>query len=125
MDNNLFQDFLKSLAGYEIRLREIHWNAITLAEHKLAETVQDSVAEFKDQFAECGFGHGYEKFISNSFSPELILGTTIIEMLEGIENLVLKLKSEISFSDELASFAALIDDFVSELKRFKYLSKLN
>ena len=47
-----FVDFICSMHGYLIRIKEIHWNTNNNAEHLLCDEIQDCIADCEDRFTE-------------------------------------------------------------------------
>lgn len=46
------QLFLNQIAGVKIRIKEIHWDAEKMNEHKLADDISNKIIEFEDSIAE-------------------------------------------------------------------------
>ena len=52
MNKSEFLSLLCTLEGFKVKFREFHWNTNLLSEHKLCDSVMDSIVDFQDNFAE-------------------------------------------------------------------------
>ena len=124
METSNFQELLQNLEGFKIKFRELHWNSTTLAEHKLCDSIMQSISEFQDEIAESGFGFGFTKFENDLFFPIQQYGNNCMEILELMDSMLITNKYLFALNDQFNDFISIIDSFSLEIKKFKYLSTL-
>ena len=89
-------DFVCNLHGYLIRIKEIHWNTNTNAEHLLCDEIQDSIMGCEDRFMECCMGMSGEHFPLGKLLPMLPNAKELLPMLKELEKDILDMKKKAS-----------------------------
>ena len=112
-------DFVCSLHGYLIRVKEIHWNTNCNAEHLLCDEVEDSIHECEDRFMECCMGMSGEHFPVGKLLPMLPNATDMIGMLKELEKDVLDLKKKLT-GPENGGLFNILDDMQEFCNKYKY-----
>jgi hypothetical protein len=124
MTTNQFKFALIVLEAYKQRTKEIHWNAISIHEHKLADEVYLALNEFQDNFAEEGFII-FDKFNSLEFKT----GTTntsssdLKDLLEKLKGTLIDIRIKM-LSDEYG-LLAIVDFFIHDVNKFIYLAEMS
>lgn len=112
-------DFICSLHGYLIRVKEIHWNTDNNAEHKLCDEIQDCVAECEDRFTECLMGMDGEHFKVGDLKPMLPNAKELIPMLKELEGEVIAMLK--GFSDvRTHGLTNVLEELLENVNKFKY-----
>jgi hypothetical protein len=124
MNEFQFQEFLKTLEGFKIKFREFHWNAVTLSAHRLCDDIIDNINEHQDNIAEEGFTV-FGKFGPDIFFPTQNFSSDIKSGLNELLSNLIELRTIISNENELVSIAAILDEFIHDVRKFIYLSDLN
>jgi DNA-binding ferritin-like protein len=114
-----FVSFICSLHGYLIRLKEIHWNTDSNAEHLLCDDISDDLAECEDRFAECAMGMAGEHFKIGYLKPMLPHSTSLIPMLKELENEILDLKKSLTSSKD-DGLINILDEMLENCGKYKY-----
>lgn len=112
-------DFVCSLHGYLIRVKEIHWNTNSNAEHLLCDEVEDSIHDCEDRFMECCMGMSGEHFPLGKLLPMLPNAKDMIGMLKELEKDVLDLKKKLT-GPENGGLFNILDDMQEFCNKYKY-----
>ena len=112
-------DFVCSLHGYLIRVKEIHWNTNSNAEHLLCDEVEDSIHDCEDRFMECCMGMSGEHFPIGKLLPMLPNAKDMIGMLKELEKDILDLKKKLSGAENGGLFN-ILDDMQECCNKYKY-----
>lgn len=114
-----FVSFICSLHGYLIRLKEIHWNTDSNAEHLLCDDISDDLADCEDRFTECAMGMAGEHFKIGDLKPMLPHSTSLIPMLKELETEILELKDSLTSSKD-DGLMNILDDMLENCGKYKY-----
>lgn len=114
-----YVDFVCNLHGYLIRIKEIHWNTNTNAEHLLCDEIQDNIMECEDRFMECCMGISGEHFQLGKLLPMLPNAKELLPMLKELEKDILNMKKNAS-SDEESGLMNILDEMLECCNKFKY-----
>lgn len=112
-------DFVCSLHGYLIRVKEIHWNTNSNAEHLLCDEVEDDIHDCEDRFMECCMGMSGEHFPLGKLLPMLPNAKDMIGMLKELEKDVLGLKKKLT-GPENGGLFNILDDMQEFCNKYKY-----
>lgn len=114
-----FVNFICSLHGYLIRIKEIHWNTENNAEHLLCDEITDALSDCEDRFAECAMGMAGAHFKIGDLKPMLPHSTSLIPMLKELETEILELESSLT-SDKDSVLVNILDDMLENCGKYKY-----
>lgn len=114
-----FVNFICSLHGYLIRLKEIHWNTDNNSEHLLCDEISDDLAECEDRFTECAMGLTGEHFKIGDLKPMLPHSTSLIPMLKELETDILDMEESLNESS-YAGLVNVLDDMLENCGKYKY-----
>lgn len=112
-------NFVCNLHGYLIRVKEIHWNTKSNAEHKLCDEIEDSIHECEDRFMECCMGMSGEHFPLGKLLPMLPNSKELIPMLKEFEKDILNMKKSAS-SEEEGGLTNILDEMLECCNKYKY-----
>ena len=79
-------DFINSLHGYCIRVKEIHWNTDSNAEHVLCDEIESDIHDLEDRFAECVMGITDKKVKIGDLKPLLPHSNNLKGMLKELSD---------------------------------------
>ena len=91
----LYIDFICSLHGYLIRLKEIHWNTDNNSTHVLCDEIEEEIHDLEDRFAECIMGERGKKFKIGDLKPLLPNSEALMPMLRELEKEVIDMKKSL------------------------------
>lgn len=120
MDKNIHMVILGALEGFKIRFKELHWAAVTMVEHKLADDILSSLNSFQDEFAEEGFGIFGNPEIGDLII-EQIFTTNIIDTLDYLLNVLNQARKS---AENFPGLLGITDAYIHDINKFKYLAKL-
>ena len=112
-------DFICSLHGYLIRVKEIHWNTENNSIHKLCDDIEDELCELEDRFAECAMGIEGKKVKIGQLMPMLPNAENLISMLKELEGEVISMKKKMDDYKE-GGLINIIDDILELCNKYKY-----
>ena len=115
--------YVNDCEGWKTAIKQLHWNAKNLAQHKLCDEIADTISDFQDQVSEV------EQSISGNLPFNKLKGTPYkVSSLEKFINDVIKTTN--SFYDRLkkegsdyVGMASDCESFLSEMQRKMYLAK--
>lgn len=114
-----YVDFICSIHGYMIRVKEIHWNTDNNAEHLLCDEIEGSIHDLEDRFAECAMGITGKKVKVGDLKPMLPNNTDLKKMLQEFEGETIDFKKSIDEYKE-AGLVNICDDILECINKFKY-----
>ena len=117
----IYIDYICSLHGYLIRLKEIHWNTDKNGEHILCDEMMDELAELEDEFAECAMGLEGKHFKLGDLEPYVPNAEKLTPMLKELEAETLKLHNELKSQHDM-ELISILDDIVNFCNKYKYRS---
>ena len=114
-----YVDFVCALHGYLIRIKEIHWNTNSNAEHLLCDEIQDCIAGCEDRFMECCMGMEGAHFELGKLLPMLPNAKEMIPMLKELETDILDMKKKAS-DEKSGGLMNILDEMLENCNKFKY-----
>lgn len=115
----LYIDFICSLHGYLIRLKEIHWNTNSNSEHLLCDEISDCISDCEDRFTECAMGITNSHFKVGDLKPMLPHANNLIPMLKELEKEVIEIEDKLTDKTE-RGLVNILDDLLENCNKFKY-----
>lgn len=112
-------DFICSIHGYLIRIKEIHWNTSCNAEHLLCDEVQDCLMGCEDEFAECCMGIEGKHFQIGKLLPMLPNSESLPSLLKELEKDILSMKKKCNDTTE-SGLINVLDEMMQQVNKFKY-----
>lgn len=112
-------DFICSLHGYQIRIKEIHWNTTSNSEHLLCDEILDCVSDCEDRFTECAMGLEGVHFKIGDLKPMLPHSTSLLAMLKEMEGEVLEMEESLTGKKE-KGLVNILDEMLENCGKFKY-----
>lgn len=113
-----YVDFICSLHGYCIRVKEIHWSTNNNAEHLLCDEIEETIHDLEDRFAECMMGLTDEKFKIGDLKPMLPNAEGLKEMLKELEVETNDFKKGIK--EKQGGLMTICDELLEMTCKFKY-----
>lgn len=114
-----YVDFICSLHGYLIRLKEIHWNTNVNSEHVLCDEISDEISECEDRFTECAMGMEDVHFKIGDLKPMLPHATTLLLMLKELEGEVIDMEEKLTNKRD-GGLVNILDDLLEICNKYKY-----
>lgn len=114
-------DFICSLHGYCIRVKEIHWNTDNNATHLLCDDIEEEIHDLEDRFAECIMGESGKKFKIGDLKPMLPNSEALMPMLRELEKEVIDMKKSLDEYKDGGLFN-VCDDVLEMCNKYKYRS---
>lgn len=111
-------EFICTLHGYLIRLKEIHWNTENNAEHLLCDEILDELSSCEDRFTECAMGLSDTHFKVGDLVPYLPNSEELKPMLKELENEINDFRK--TLKDDESGLTNIIDDMLESCGKYKY-----
>ena len=112
-------EFICSLHGYMIRIKEIHWNTTSNSEHLLCDEINDCISECEDEFTECCMGIEGKHFQIGKLLPMLPNSESLIPLLKELEKDVLSMKKKCNDTTE-SGLTNILDEMMQNVNKYKY-----
>jgi hypothetical protein len=112
-------DFICALHGYSIRVKEIHWNTTSNAEHLICDEINNCISDFEDNFTECCMGIEGKHFQIGKLLPMLPNSESLIPLLKELEKDILKMKKLCNDTTE-SGLVNILDDAMQNISKYKY-----
>jgi hypothetical protein len=113
-----YVEFICTIHGYLIRLKEIHWNTENNSEHLLCDEILDSLSDCEDRFTECAMGLSNKHFKIGDLVPYLPNSERLIEMLKELENEIIEFRKTLKESE--CGLTNVLDDMLESCGKYKY-----
>ena len=114
-------DFICSLHGYCIRVKEIHWNTDNNATHLLCDDIEEEIHDLEDRFAECIMGESGKKFKIGDLKPLLPNSEALMPMLRELEKEIIDMKKSLDEYKD-GGLINVCDDLSEMRNKYKYRS---
>ena len=114
-----FINFICSLHGYLIRLKEIHWNTNNNSEHLLCDEISDCLSDCEDRFTECAMGLSGTHFKIGDLKPMLPNSEELIPMLKELEKEVIEMEGKLTAKNE-SGLINILDELLENCNKYKY-----
>lgn len=111
-------EFVCSLHGYLIRLKELHWNTTNNAEHLLCDEILDSLSDCEDRFTECAMGISDTHFKIGDLVPYLPNSENLKSMLKELQDELLSFKKTLKENE--SGLINVLDDMLECCGKYKY-----
>lgn len=111
-------EFICTLHGYLIRLKEIHWNTENNAEHLLCDEISDELSSCEDRFTECAMGLSDTHFKVGDLVPYLPNSEELKPMLKELETEINDFRK--TLKDDESGLTNIIDDMLESCGKYKY-----
>jgi DNA-binding ferritin-like protein len=119
-------EFLSILDGYHQICKGLHWGAVKHAEHILTDEIDGSVLEYQDKIAEIVMGmiisDNGEKFKVGELKSLTSNAKDCMSMLKEMEDDVIEYKGQIGDEAKMQAIHNVLDDMLSDINKWKYLS---
>ena len=112
-------DFICSIHGYLIRVKEIHWNTSSDAEHNLCDDIHDDFMKCEDKFTECCMGIEGKHFQIGKLLPMLPNSETLPSLLKEFEKDILKMKKNVNDTTE-SGLSHILNEMMECVNKYKY-----
>lgn len=114
-----YVDFICSLHGYMIRVKEFHWSTDNNAEHLLCDEIEESIHDCEDRLAECIMGITGNKFKVGDLKPLLPNSNDLKKMLRELETETIDFKKKCDEYKE-GGLINICDDILECVNKYKY-----
>jgi hypothetical protein len=115
-----YVEFICSLHGYLIRLKEIHWHTDNNTEHLLCDEILDSLSDCEDRFTECAMGLEGKHFKVGNLVPYLPNAEALMPMLIELENEIKTFRKTLKENEW--GLTNVLDDMLEACGKYKYRS---
>ena len=115
-----YVEFICSLHGYLIRLKEIHWHTDNNAEHLLCDEILDNLSDCEDRFTECAMGLEGKHFKVGDLEPYLPNAESLMPMLIELEGEIRTFRKTLKENEW--GLTNVLDDMLEACGKYKYRS---
>jgi hypothetical protein len=113
-----YVEFICTMHGYLIRLKEIHWNTDNNAEHLLCDEISDMLDECEDRFTECVMGLSDSHFKIGDLVPYLPNSEKLNPMLKELENEIIDFRKALNENEW--GLTNVLDDMLESCGKYRY-----
>ena len=115
-------NYINKIQGYKTAIKNLHWSAKHMSEHKLLDEIADSVANNQDEIAEMCQGL-YGKIKLNELKPKRYKITNSKKMLFDLLRDTKSFYSTIK-GRELTGVRSVVETFIGDINKFIYLMEM-
>lgn len=112
-------DYINSLHGYLIRLKELHWSTDSDAEHHHCDEVSEALSGYEDEFAEVAMGFYGEKVKVGELKPLLPNSESFKPMLKELVGETVTMKKRLNREVE-AGLGSILDNIIALGQKYMY-----
>jgi hypothetical protein len=112
-------DYICSLHGYLIRLKEIHWSTDSNSEHLLCDEIMDMVRDCEDEFTESAMGLYDEKVKVGDLKPYLPNAESLKPMLKELVDETIAMEKSLN-KDTEAGLRSVLEEIICQANKFMY-----
>lgn len=116
-------EFICTIHGYLIRLKEIHWNTTNNSEHLLCDEIMDALEECEDRFTESAMGLYDKHFKVGDLVPYLPNSTSLRPMLKELEGEIVEFRKTLKESE--CGLINVLDDMMESCGKYRYRATQN
>ena len=117
--------FLSVLEGNHQTLKGLHWSTDNHSRHILCDEIDEAILEYEDKLAENAMGMLSTRFEVGELKTLLPNAKTLKDLLPELENDIEDFKFHIGGKVKgLAGIENILDDFVEDINKWKYLETL-
>lgn len=121
MKSNII-DYINKCESYKISIKNLHWSAENMSEHKLCDDIASSISDNEDAIAEAAQGL-YGQIKKNELKPKTNKITTTKKMLQDLITDTQSFYKTIQDKKEIG-IRSIVEAFIGELDKFVYLTTL-
>ena len=111
--------YINKLHGYKTAVKNLHWSAKNMSEHKLCDDIIDSIDKNEDEIAE--ICQGIHKQIKlNELKPIQYKISSTDKMLVDLLNDTKEFHSKLT-NERYIGLRSVIENFMGEINKFQYL----
>ena len=114
-----YLDFICSLHGYCIRVKEVHWSTDNNAEHLLCDEIEEEIHDLEDRFAECTMGITGKKVKIGDLKPMLPHATKLKDMLKELADETMEMKDNFD-GYHFSGLENICDDIMEMCGKYMY-----
>ena len=115
--------YLNKIQSYRTAIKNLHWSASNMSEHKLMDDVDEKVADFQDELAEVAQGV-YGQIKRNELKPRKYAIVNSKKMLADLMKDTKQFYSTIKRSNDCIGLRSVVETFIGDLGKFEYLLTL-
>lgn len=112
--------FINKLQSYKTAIKNLHWSAKNMSEHKLWDEIADSVADTQDEVAEIAQGI-FGNIKLNELKPRRYNITNSKKTLTDITKDTKLFYATIKRGEQFVGLRSVVENFIAELEKYQYL----
>lgn len=117
-------EFFSHIEGFIMAAKTLHWNADTMAEHKLIEDVYTSLEKLEDSIAEDMMGFLGIRITQGELTATPVEVQSIAEYLMALQAVVDDFYNMVNDDKNCIGIVSELESFIHELNKYKYLNNL-
>lgn len=121
MKQNIMK-YIDILEGYKSYIKNCHWSAKNMSEHKLCDEIADTISENQDEIAEIAQGL-FGQIKMKELKPKGMNFSSTKELLKQLINDTNKFYKSIN-GDKFIGMRSVVEAFLGELNKYQYLIDL-
>ena len=112
--------FVNKLQSYKTAIKNLHWSAKNMSEHKLWDDIADTVADTQDEVAEIAQGI-FGNIKLNELKPRRYNITNSKKTLSDITKDTKLFYATIKRGEQFVGLRSVVENFIAELEKYQYL----
>lgn len=118
-------EFLSALEGYHQFLKTDHWSTTNHSHHLLTDEIDGDVLGFEDRIAENVMGFLGERFENGDLKALMPNAKELKSVLDEMLDDVIEFEEEVGDEKGTSGIINILDEFVENINKWKYLETLS
>ena len=118
--NNKVLSYVNKLEGYKTAIKQLHWGAKNLSQHKLCDDIADKISDFQDQVSEVEQSIS-GKFKFNRLKPTPYRITNLNKFVKDVISSANSFYKSLPNTDDYIGMKSDCESFLSDMQRLLYL----
>ena len=118
--NSKVLSYVNKLEGYKTAVKQLHWGAKNLSQHKLCDDIADKISDFQDQVSEVEQSIS-GKFKFNRLKPTPYRITNLNKFVKDVISSANSFYKSLPNTDDYIGMKSDCESFLSDMQRLLYL----
>ena len=124
MMNKNIMLYINKLQGFRTAVKNFHWDAKTMSEHELMDSLDELLGDHQDEVAEIAQGIYNIKIKKNELKPRAYSMKTSEKFLKDILQCSERFYKALGDNKKYIGLRSVVEDFIGQINKQNYLLKM-